>query len=419
MTEKFQISNSCPSGRRVKFQIRNRSGSILAVFVILMTVLSAFILAAATLTLENRVSISRTYQQDVALNIAEAGINKALWELRGHSPSYTGETGNASISGGEFDVAVTTIDANNDYVTSTAYVPSKANPKYKKAIRIKISDTPTTTNPAFSYAIQAGAGGIWAEGSTHVEGSLYSNSSITTQGSSVNIESPGNAWAVTTITDGGCPQHCGIHGTKTSGANPVVMPAIDLNQWKSLAQAGGTITDSNYSPPSSGSFTNLGPKEFTGSSFSMSSSDQKVNLTGPLYIHGNLNISGGTWKLDDSFGSNGTIVIVDGQINISGNAEFQGNSSGSYILFISTNIANTKSSPAISFTGHGTAENLALYAYNGSMYLAGSGTIVAMTGQTLYLNSGDIEYESGLKSEQFAGGPGGTWEVKEWQEISP
>ncbi len=406
MIKKFKVQNS-------KFKALDTNGSILAVFVIMMTVLSAFLLAAASLTLENRMSINRTYNQDVALNIAEAGINKALWELKVDNLSYTGETGNASISGGEFDVAVTQIDANNDYITSTAYVPSKANPKYKKAIRIKIADTPTTTNPAFSYAIQAGVGGIDVGGSSDVHGSLYSNGNITVSGAGSKVEDPGDAWAVGTIYD---PKN-NIVGTKTQGAPSVALPTINLDQWRSLASAGGTITG-DYSPPATGSYTDLGPKEITGN-VSMSNSNQEVNLTGPLYIQGNLNISGGTWKLDDSFGSNGTIVLVDGQINITG-GEFQGNSQGSYILFISTNIANTKSSSAISFTGSGNGENLALYAYSGSMYLAGSGTITAMTGQTLYLaGSGGIDYKSGLKSQQFAGGPGGTWEVKEWEEITP
>ncbi len=407
MSRQFKIQNS-----KLKIQLNER-GSILAVFVIMLTVLSAFLLAAASLSLENRMSIARTYQQDIALNIAEAGVNRALWELRGADPSYTGETNNTSIDGGAFDVAVTSIDANSDYIVATAYVPSKANAKYKKAIKVKITDTPTTTNPAFSYAIQAGAGGINVGGSSDVRGNLYSNGPINVSGASATVSDPGNAWAVTTISD---PKG-GIKGTKHPGAVPVQLPTIDLNQWKSLASAGGTISG-DYSPPATGSYTNLGPKEITGS---MSvGSNQKVNLTGPLYIHGNLTVSGGGWKLDDSFGSYGTIVLVDGQINITG-GDFYGNSSGSYILFISNNGGNSQGSgSAIYYRGNASGENLALYAYQGAMTLEGSGEITAMTGQTLFLNGGgEIDYKSGLASTQFAGGPGGTWAVKEWQEISP
>lgn len=401
--------------RNIRFKdIRNNRGSIIAVFVIMLTVLSTFLLAATALSLENRLSISRSYQKNIALNIAEAGVNKAIWELKGHNTTYTGEMTNSSVSGGQFDVTVTSIDSSNKYIVATAYVPTKAAPKFKKAIRVKVSDTPVTTNPSFSYAIQAGAGGIDIGGSSDIHGSLYSNGAITVSGASAKVESPGDAWAVTTITD---PKG-DIKGAKHPGAASVPLPTIDLNQWRALASAGGTVTG-DYSPPATGSDTNLGPKEITGN-MSMTNGNQKVNLMGPLYIHGDLTVSGGSWKLDNSFNTNGTIVLVDGQINISG-GEFSGNSSGAYILFISTSIANAKSAgSAIYYRGGANGEKLALYAYNGAMTLAGSGEIVAMSGQTLFMDgSGEIEYERGLGSTQFAGGPGGTWVIKEWQEITP
>ncbi|MDO8507849.1 MAG: hypothetical protein Q7S53_04785 [bacterium] len=404
--------------RDIRFQyIRNSRGSIIAVFVIMLTVLSSFLLAAAALSLENRLSVSRSYQKNIALNIAEAGVNKAMWELKGHNLSYSGETGNSSISGGEFDVTVTPIDPGNKYIISTAYVPTKANPKFKKAIKVKISDKPVTENASFNYAIQAGSGGIFVTGNAEVEGSLYSNGGISVSAASANIHDRGDAWAVGSISD----PHDTIDGVKTSPASPVDLPQIDLNSWKNIARAGGTISG-NYSPPSTGTYTDLGPKEIVGD-MNMSSTSQKINLLGPLYIHGNLTLTGGYWKIDDSMGSNGTIVIVDGKIDIgagSTKSKFLSNSSNAYILFISTSTENSEGSSAIGFTGGLEAEKLALYAYYGSMKFSGGGKIVAMTGQTLYLTGGGkIDYESGLANVNFAGGPGGTWSIKEWQEITP
>lgn len=397
--------------------IRNSRGSIIAIFVIMLTVLSTFLLAASAFSLENRLSITRSYNKNIALNIAEAGINKAIWELKGHNLSYTGETANSSVSGGQFDVIVTPIDPGNKYITATAYVPTKANPKYKKAIKVKISDKPVMENASFNYAIQAGSGGIFVTGNAEVSGSLYSNGGISVSASAANIYNLGNVWAVGSISD----THTAIHGVKTSPASPVDLPQINIDMWKNLAAAGGTISG-NYSPPSIGTYTDLGPKEITGN-LDMTSANQKINLKGPLYIHGDLTISGGYWKIDDSLGSNGTIVIVDGTISVTAGAnksDFKGNSSGAYLLFISTNTANTEGNSAISYTGGADAEELALYAYNGSMKFSGSGDIVAMTGQTLYLSGGgSIHYKSGLASTSFAGGPGGTWAIKEWQEITP
>lgn len=381
------------------------SGSIIVVFVIVLSVLTTVVLAVSSLTLSNKVGVERTYQKSIALNIAEAGLNKAVWELKqGHS--YTGETGNSSISGGEFDVTMTNIDATNKYITATAYVPTKASPKYKKAIKAKVTAQPSNTDISFSYAVQAGTGGMTISGSSRIEGSLYSNGNIVVSGSA-KVDSPGNAWAVGTIDDGGR-----IKGVKTPGAPAVPLPTLDIEAWKDLAKAGGTISG-NYNP--SGSVT-VGPKEITGS---MTMGTATVTLDGPLYVHGDFSMSSvnSSIRPSNNLGSDGTIVVVDGKINITGGKFFE-NSEKGYIAFVSTNTANTESNPAISYTGNNEAERVAFYAYNGAMRLSGSGKIAAMIAHTLFISgSGEIEYEHGTPAVYFPGAPGGNWTVKEWQEI--
>lgn len=378
----------------------NSSGSIIVVFVIVLSVLTTVVLAVSSLTLSNKVGVERTYQKSIALNIAEAGLNKAVWELKqGHS--YTGETGNSSISGGEFDVTMTNIDATNKYITATAYVPTKASPKYKKAIKAKVTAQPSNTDISFSYAMQAGNGGMNISGSSEVEGSLYSNANIVVSGSA-KVKDPGNAWAVGTINDGGR-----IQGTKTPGASETPLPIINFDAWRNLARQGGTINGS-YTIPSG----NFGPKEITGSaSFSGSGT---VNIRGPIYIRGNLSISGGgVWTLDNSLGSGGTVIIVDGSVTIAGGTRFYPNSSGGYLAVIAAGNGSQ-----ISYAGSATGEKIALFAPNGTITIAGSGKIVAMMGKTLNIaGSGKIEYEEGTPVISFPGAPGGNWTVKEWQEI--
>lgn len=388
--------------------LKNQRGSIAATFAIILTILTSVLLYSASASLANKIGIERSVNNALAMGIAEGGAEKALWKLK--QGSYTGETESSDIPGGQFDVAVS-VSGNERTITVVSYVPSKASPKYKKSVKVKVTDEPTTENASFNYAIQAGAGGIDVGGSSEVHGNLYSNGGISVTGSKAEVHDPGDAWAVATITD----PLGGIKGAKHPGAAPATLPTLNIESWKNMAKAGGTITG-DYSPPATGTFTDLGPTEITGS-VSMSNGQRKVNVMGPIYIHGDLTITGGEWKLDDSFGTNSTIVLVDGTISVNGGGFFK-NASGGYLLFVSTNTASTRNSPAINFVGNPGGDNLALYAYNGAMRLTGSGKIIAMTGQTLFIDgSGVIDYDEGLASTVFSGGPGGTWNVIEWQEI--
>lgn len=398
-----------------KYIIKKEKGSILIGSILMMILLLGLTVSLTSLVLSTAIATQRSYQGIIAMSQAEAAIEKTMWEL-----NATREISCPSIcilDGAEVIMQTTDIDSENKEIIAEAYVPTIANYKSKRTIKMIISATPSTEAVAFNYAIQGGAGGIDVSGSSNIEGNLYSNGDIDVSGSAA-VELPGDVWAVGTVTD----QNNGIEGTITQFPNvvSVPLPSIDLSNWESMASDGGTIVG-DYTVPStdSGVYTDLGPKKITGE-LSMSKSDQQVNLTGPLYIQGDLTISGnGEWKLDDSFGSNGTIVLVDGKINISGSAKFYGNSAGSYILFISTNAANTKTNPAIKYTGSATGEKLALYAYYGALNLAGSGKIIAMSGETLFISgSGKIEYESGLASTEFSGGPGGIWTSSSWQKVS-
>lgn len=390
--------------------LNNKEGGTILVGTLLTLVLLIGLgIALSSLVIAVSIRTQRSYQNIAALSYAEAVVEKTMWELNsGGSPSCTP---NCSFSNAYVTLDITDIDGETKELVAESFVPNYTNYKAKKKVKVKISAKPETESIAFNYAIQAGTGGIEVSGSSEVQGNLYSNGNISVTGSA-EVENPGDAWAVGTISE---PNN-GIKGTTNPGAPSVPLPSFNIDSWKNLARAGGTI-NGDYSPTNSGVYTDFGPKEITGN-MSMSSSGQKVNLLGPLYIQGNLTISGGSWKLDDTFGSNGTIVLVDGKVNISGGAKFYGNSSASYVLFISTNTANTKANPAISYTGSAEGEKLALFALSGAMKLGGSGEIVAMTGQTLFIEgSGEIIYESGLASANFAGGPGGIWTKKSWQEL--
>lgn len=420
LRDNFIIIRKIPNRKNLsgwRLAANSQQGSVLIGSILVLILVMGFALTLTTTVMVNSIYVQRSYQNIAAMSYAEAAIEKTMWELN----SAVTPTCDPSCSFGsdaDVDLNIVNIDSDNKEITATAYAPNKANYKTKKIVKIKVSAAPDTSSIAFSYAIQAGTGGIEVSGSSEIEGNIYSNGNISVTGSAKIKQDDGeggDAWAVGTISE---PNN-GIEGTSYPGSPPVSLPQIDIQAWKDLASSGGTIAG-DYSPPSSGSYTDLGPKEITGK-VSMSSANQKINLLGPLYIHGDLELSGGFWKLDDSLGTNGTMVLVDGKIKITGGenkTKFLGNSSGSYILFVSTNTANTKGDPAISYTGSAESEALALYAYNGAMTLSGSGEIIAMTGQTLFIEgSGEIKYQEGLALANFAGGPGGIWRMKSWQQL--
>lgn len=390
----------------------NQKGIVIINVLIILILLTSLGLGIAYFTTNSFKFSVKTNDSASALQIAEGGIDRAIW-LINYAPSTTwpvsGNTPQSGTTLGTYNIDVSdTGIANTKEITSTGCVPNCTNPKAKRIVSARIQATPNTEGVSFGYAIQAGTGGIEVGGSSIVKGSLYSNGDIDVTGNSATVQDPGNAWAVGEIDD--CNSNC-IKGTEIEGADSVTLPQINIDQWKTFALAGGTI-EGNYSPPSTGNYTNLGPKKINGN-FSMSGGNQKVNLLGPLHITGDLNITGGSWKLDDSLGTFGTMVIVDGTISISGGPTFLGNASGSYILFTSLSTETGSSSPAINYSGTGTSDKLALYAYNGSMKMTGSGDIVAMCGQTLYIQgNGEITYNSGLASAQFIGGPGGNWTLQ-------
>lgn len=384
---------------------QNKGNAWVGLLILLIFVISLG-LALTTEIINTIAQSKRAEQVIVAQALCDAGIEKAVWKTNQTNGGYNGEA-DLNLETGIIDITIDPIDGQNKYATATAYVPDKEHTKVTRTVRAKITALPNSENVSFHYAIQAGTGGINVSGSSEIEGSLYSNGDINFSGAGYEVT--GDASAHNAVSPN---PNTRVHGTITEGVPEVPLPEINIDSWKELAAQGGVIAGS-YVPPSG--TTNLGPKKITGS-FSMSSAQQKIKLTGPLYIQGAANISGGEFILDDSLGSSGTIVIVDGPISISGGAKFTQNSGGGYILFLSTyEVGN-----AISYSGSSSSEALAVYAYYAGLTLSGSGEIVALCGETLSISgSGEIKYKSGLAGANFSAGPGGSWQIKEWQIKNP
>ncbi|MEI7688804.1 MAG: choice-of-anchor R domain-containing protein [Candidatus Nomurabacteria bacterium] len=190
----------------------------------------------------------------------------------------------------------------------------------------------------------------------------------------------------------------------------VAMPISEQNiqDWKDAAALGGAITG-NYTIPSS---MTLGPKKITGNL--TVNNGRTLTMSGNIWVQGNLVIeNNSSMKLSPGYGTSEGVIVVDGTINISNNATFQGSGSpGSYMMALST----SSSTSAINLSNNGGA--VALYASNGTINIDNNGTAISLTGYNIHLNNNAvITYDNGLANANFVSGPSGTWNIESWKEV--
>ncbi|OGG57866.1 hypothetical protein A2765_03860 [Candidatus Kaiserbacteria bacterium RIFCSPHIGHO2_01_FULL_56_24] len=109
-----------------------------------------------------------------ALAIAEAGVDKAIYELN-RSDSYDGESGTA-LGAGTLTIAISNIDGNRRRITATGYVPDSVNPAATRVVEVDaFIDTDTIS---FHFGVQVGEGGVSMSNSSRINGNIFSNGSI-------------------------------------------------------------------------------------------------------------------------------------------------------------------------------------------------------------------------------------------------
>jgi len=165
----------------------NQSGQILSILMVALSI----ILTGALVTVAGSRLFYETSKyaifSEAAVNLAEAGIDKALASLNKSGDDYTGEE-ETFLGDGSYSVSVTAKDASTKIITSTGFIPNKANPKAKRTVKIQMSQG---VGVAFVYGVQVGEGGLELGNSNIVTGSVYSNGNIVAGNS--NIIS-GDAW---------------------------------------------------------------------------------------------------------------------------------------------------------------------------------------------------------------------------------
>lgn len=145
---------------------------ILGVIVLSLVILSTLIIIGASITFNQ--NASRSLEGLKALNLAEAGVDRAVSSLNATAGSYTGDS-EVVIGDGSVSVSVAPKTANIYVITSTGYYPNKTSPKSKKTVKIEVSKG---TGVSFNYGVQVGDGGLTMSNNSLVNGSIYSNGNI-------------------------------------------------------------------------------------------------------------------------------------------------------------------------------------------------------------------------------------------------
>jgi hypothetical protein len=146
-----------------------------ALAVTVMVTFSMLILALGTVTSGIRLDAAsaRDSRWNLALQVAEAGVDHALFELTS-STSYTG-TGSSTVTvpGGQAEMTVTTPQKGWRVIVSTGYVPSKGAPRAVKR-RIRVTYGPY---PSFKYALFSSSG-LEVKNNDASTGDIFANESI-------------------------------------------------------------------------------------------------------------------------------------------------------------------------------------------------------------------------------------------------
>jgi len=375
----------------------NQKGQIIVIAILFLVFILLTTLAMFGLTGFFWRNATKGLYKEQALNLAEAGVDKAIWKLNETGGSYPGEE-NTALGNGTFTADINDISFVIKEIVSTGYVPNAQNPQAKKTVKIRTGLGTSTIS--FRYAVQVGSGGLDMANSAVVDGNVYSNGNITGSGSS-RIE--GDAYAVGTISS---PDPL-VTGERHPNQSSSDMPTIDYQKWKDAANINNdpvtcspTCTISND--------TTIGPKKYIGNL--EITNNAIVTMDGPVHVTGNFSMSQGgtTLKLNESFGSNGTSLIVDGTINLTQGGTFQPTSANpkGYILVATTSTDNQ----AMQISQSGATA--VFYALKGGAVLSQTADVSALVAKTLSMSqSSKLTYDFGLGSASFSTGPGGSWEL--------
>ncbi|MCX7589744.1 MAG: hypothetical protein N2Z85_02290 [Patescibacteria group bacterium] len=286
--------------------IKNNKGQIFLGLILLILII--YLILIITYFNSSGLNNILSYKENLknkSYYLAESGLNYAIFKIK-ENLNWSGTNQEISLNDGTFEVQIITDNVSEKIIQSTGYFPNKNNYKSKTTLKTIITKSPGVSS--FKYGAQAGTGGIELNSNAIIFGNVYSSGNINCYS---NSYIDGDAFAVGTIT----PINCSRRQVKT-GITPVPLPDFDKNYWIAQAESGGII-NGNISYNSGINY--LGPKRINGNL--TLNTNASLIVTGPIYVTGRVELnSNSTIKIDDSFDTDGTIILAEDKISINNNA---------------------------------------------------------------------------------------------------
>ncbi|XOU94801.1 MAG: choice-of-anchor R domain-containing protein [Candidatus Kerfeldbacteria bacterium] len=157
----------------MKISIKNENGQTLFAVLVFLGIIFALSVGLFSYIFSSRISTQHIYNTQIARNIAEAGIEKAVWCLNNDdecADPYTGE--NENFGGGQYSTTVSSIGGGY-IVNSIGTINGQS-----KTLKVTIGQQTTNINASFFYGVQVGPGGLKMEENSYIDGNVYSNGTI-------------------------------------------------------------------------------------------------------------------------------------------------------------------------------------------------------------------------------------------------
>lgn len=160
---------------------RQLSGSTLVMAVIFTLVILAFVAIVFGRTTQDVQVTSRRINDQAAIRVAEAGIEKAVWCLNNPNnttdcpgnPNYVGET-NVTFGNGQYTSSISSGGISRT-VTVTATVAGSGGTSTKN---LQVTLTTTSATVSFQYGMQSGVGGLVMKNNNKITGNVFSNGDV-------------------------------------------------------------------------------------------------------------------------------------------------------------------------------------------------------------------------------------------------
>ena len=379
----------------------NNKGNLILTFILLVGI-SAILLSYIYLITGRVVGTASTSEKSKALYIAEAGINKATWQLM--TPTGSGGQGNnwrvsaSSESFGDGRYTFSIFDAPQSRVTIIS--TGEYSGTYKTLQQSMSAGTGTTG--VFNYAVYS-SGNFSMTASGSITGSVFANGNVTKSGS-------GSISGTVYLTAG----HTYSSGTPTIIAQPPI-PTVDPTYYNNLLATAASHAAGNVILNSSSDYNLNGGDLFVNGNFSNTMSG-KIKGGGRIIVTGTFsnNASG---SIDQN-----TQMISSGAMTIGGSGAI---GSGA-VIYSPSNITISRSGDltgsiisqaAVNSTGSGRIVGL-VYSASG---ISGSGAIlgaVVIKNAGTYSGSGSISYSASNIPSSIPGISSGLSLLKgTWKEL--